>query len=234
MQLHILSGGAAEGLVHTLAPQFRAATGFDIQGTFGAVGAQRDKLLAGQPADILILTSALISDLTKAGHVAAGSAADLGVVRTGIAVQTGTPHPAIGNADELRAALLAADEIYLPDPKLATAGIHFAKVIAALGASEAVAGRLRVFPNGTTAMGTMAAASGRPLGCTQATEILNTSGVDFVGPLPAPFELATTYTAALCSRSQSADAARQFISLLTDDGTREIRARMGFGSSNQK
>ena len=53
-KLAILSGGAAQGLVAALAAQFKAETGCEIDGTFGAVGAMRDKLLsgtAGRPAD---------------------------------------------------------------------------------------------------------------------------------------------------------------------------------------
>ena len=45
--LNILSGGAAQGLVGSLAPTFKALTGFDIAGEFGAVGAMADKLRNG-------------------------------------------------------------------------------------------------------------------------------------------------------------------------------------------
>ncbi len=114
--------------------------------------------------------------------------------------------PPVGDADSLRAALLAADAIYFPDPKLATAGIHFAKVLDRLGIREAVADRLRPYPNGATAMREMASAQGRPIGCTQVTEILNTPGVTLVAPLPQEFELATIYTAAVATRSASPDA----------------------------
>jgi len=50
--LRILSGGAAQGLVASLAPKFKVQTGFDIEGEFGAVGAMADKLRSGTPADI--------------------------------------------------------------------------------------------------------------------------------------------------------------------------------------
>src|SRR6185436_8127067 len=181
MRLEILSGGAAQGLVTAVAPQFKSETGFDVGGSFGAVGAMRDTLLAGAPADVLILTAALIADLARDGHVAAGSAADLGVVRTAIAVRAGDPAPTVGDAAGLRAALLAADAIYFPDPKLATAGIHFAKVLHQLGISESVTARLRPYPNGATAMAAMAVSTdARPIGCTQVTEILHTPGVSLV------------------------------------------------------
>ena len=227
MKLTILSGGAAQGLVSALAPQFKSETGAEIDGRFGAVGAMRDKLLAGAAADMLILTSSLIADLAKAGHVAAS--ADVGSVATGVAVRTGDPAPAIGDADALRAALRAADGIYFPDPKLATAGIHFAKVLEKLGIADEVAPRLRTFPNGATAMRALAdAKGGRPIGCTQVTEILNTQGATLVGHLPKDFALATVYTLGICTKAQSPDLARKLAALLTAETTRDLRRRLGF------
>ena len=228
MQLEILSGGAAQGLVAAVTPQFKAETGFDIGGSFGAVGAMRDKLLAGAPADVLILTAALISELAGSGHAVAGSAADVGVVRTAIAVRSGDASPSVGGADGLRAALLAADAIYLPDPKLATAGIHFAKVLDRLGIRDAVAGRLRPYPNGATAMREMASAQGCLIGCTQVTEILNTPGVTLVAPLPKEFELATIYTAAVAAGAASPEQARRLVDLLSGASTQPLREHAGF------
>src|SRR5262249_36612516 len=98
MKLTLLSGGAAHALVAALPPELKAATGAEIEGTFGAVGAMRDRLLAGAPADMVILTSALIAELAKSGHVAAGSAADIGAVATAIAVRRGDPTPPVGDA----------------------------------------------------------------------------------------------------------------------------------------
>jgi molybdate transport system substrate-binding protein len=228
MRLEILSGGAAQGLVSAVAPQFKSETGFDIGGSFGAVGAMRDKLLAGTPADVLLLTATLIADLARDGQVAAESAADLGVVRTAIAVRAGDPAVTVSDAAGLRAALLTADAIYFPDPKLATAGIHFAKVLDQLGIRDTIADRLRPHPNGATAMREMAVSQGRPIGCTQVTEILNTPGVTLVAPLPKQFELATIYTAAVASRATSPDQARRLVALLSSPSTHPLRDRAGF------
>ena len=73
MQLKLLSGGAAQALVGAVAAQFKAETGFDIDGEFGAVGAMKARLLDGDPADLLILTRALIDELAAGGHVEAAS-----------------------------------------------------------------------------------------------------------------------------------------------------------------
>ena len=229
VQLTLLSGGAAQGLVHALAPRFKADTGCDIAGTFGAVGAMRDKLVAGAPADLVILTAALIDALAREGYVVAGSATDLGAVPTCIAVRSGDPVPPVGNADALRAALHAADAIYFPDPALATAGIHFAKVLDALGIAGELAPRLRPYPNGAAAMAALAASTDRrPIGCTQATEILNTPGTVLAAPLPGEYALAATYTVGIGAKAAQPEAARQFAGRLTHADSLDLRRRLGF------
>ena len=85
-RLDILSGGAAQGLVRAVEDEFRAGTGASLQGTFGAVGAMREKLLAGTPCDVLILTAAIIAALEASGQVVPGTSEPLGHVRTGVAV----------------------------------------------------------------------------------------------------------------------------------------------------
>lgn len=227
--VRVLSGGAAQGLVESLRESFESEAGHRIDGTFGAVGAMRDRLLAGEPADLLILTSALIAGLERDGHVAAGSARNIGDVETAIAIRHGDNAPSITDTDTLRMALLAADAIHLPDPTQATAGIHFARVMRELGIADQVADRLRPAPNGATAMRELAASkSTRPIGCTQVTEILATSGLDLVAPLPLGCALSTTYTVAITSRAAARDAAARLIAMLTDDTGRERRKTLGF------
>jgi molybdate transport system substrate-binding protein len=234
MKLVVLSGGAAEGLIGTLASRFRAETGCEIDGTFGAVGVMCDKLLAGAPVDLLILTRALIDELTERGQVLTGSAADVGTVLTAIAVRSGDPAPSVGDEAGLRMALLAADEIHCPDPNRATAGIHFADVLDRLGIAAEVAPRLRAHPNGMSAMRALATASSeRPIGCTQVTEILATPGVALIAPLPGKLGLSTVYTAAVCTGAALADQARALVALLAGDAASAARQQAGFASGGQ-
>jgi molybdate transport system substrate-binding protein len=227
--LNILSGGAAQGLVASLAPDFKALTGFDITGEFGAVGAMADKLRKGTPTDIVILTAKIIADLAGENVVVAASIADLGLVETAIAVRAGDPPVAVKDAAALREAFLAADAIFVPDTKVSTAGIHVAKILQQLGIASAVAARLKIYPNGATAMRHLAASDAeRPIGCTQSTEIISTPGVVLSGPLPPGCDLATMYTAAVTARAASAKQAQALIELLTAAGQRERRERAGF------
>ncbi len=227
--LHIISGGAAHGLVNQLRGVIYNETGRSVEGSFGAVGMMRDKLLAGEPCDVLILTQTLIEELTMAGRVVPGSARPLGVVKTGVAVRTGEPQPKVDTADALKAALLAAQGIYFPDPVKATAGIHFMNVLKKLGIAQQVAGALRPYPNGATAMKALAEASGPGLiGCTQVTEILYTPGVQLFALLPKEFELATVYTAAVAAKAEQPQAARMMIDLMVAPAAAELRRAGGF------
>lgn len=229
--VHLLSGGAAFGLVSKLEGRFAADTSCSISGTFNAVGAMRDQLLAGAPCDVVILTQALIAQLETSGHVLAGSARDLGKVKTGVAVRYGDAMPAVSTPDELKAALLNATGIYFPDPVKATAGIHFMNVMKLLGIDTAVADRLRPYPNGATAMGEMAKCNEPGLiGCTQVTEILYTAGVQLIAPLPLTFELNTVYTAAVSANADSPNAAAALVALLASPEAATLRQAGGFNS----
>lgn len=227
--IRILSGGAAQGLVGQLQERFASEQGFKVEGTFGAVGLMRDKVLAGEPCDLMILTGEQISILASQGQIAPRSARALGRVKTGIAVKAGLPLPDVSTQQALEAMLVQASGIYFPDPEKATAGIHFMKVLRMLGIEQQVAGKLRPFPNGATAMREMAAATGSNLvGCTQITEILSAQGVQLAGVLPRKFELATMYTAAVSSRAVEPQAAAALIELLAGEEARPLREAGGF------
>ena len=228
MDVYLLSGGAAAGLVNPLKAQFEAKHNCTLHGTFSAVGAMKEALLQDTPCDVVILSKALVQGLIDSGHVKAGSLRALGVVKTGIAVKHGTTHPAMATRADLQAAFRAAEGIYFPDPKLATAGIHFFKVLQTLGLDGELADRFRTYPNGATAMKEMALATGPVIGCTQVTEIKYTEGVDLVGVLPQEFELATVYALGISSRAQQPQIAQALSDALTDTSTEALRLAGGF------
>ena len=231
--LRVLGAGAAQGLVTALQEDFRVAAGAGVHGTFGAVGALMEKLLAGERCDIVVLTATIIADLERDGRVLPGTSAPLGRVRTGIAVRAGEVLPQVSGRAQLRDLLLAASGIYVPDTLRSTAGIHFARVLRRLGIHDDVAPRLRHYPNGATAMRELASAVGSGLvGCTQITEIKYTPGIALVGPLPAEFELATVYSVAVCTAARHPDLAMRFAALLSGPASRILRANSGFECEN--
>jgi molybdate transport system substrate-binding protein len=227
--LNILSGGAAQGLVASLARKFREQTGFDIAGDFGAVGAMAGKLHEGMPTDLVILTSALVADLARENLVVRTSIADIGRVETALAVRAADPPLSVHDLASLKDALLGADAIFVPDTNASTAGIHVAKVMQQLDIADALAARLKIYPNGATAMRHLAESDAvRPIGCTQSTEIVSTRGVKLSGPLPKGCDLSTLYTAAIATGAAQPREAQALIDLLTSGDQQELRTRAGF------
>ncbi len=227
--LHLLSAGAAQGVVRALEPALREHAGIALSARFGAVGAMKEALLAGEPCDAFISTARMVADLVADGLLQPEPVLALGRVRTGIAVRAGDARPAIGSANDLREALRAAPAVHFPDPERATAGIHFARVLGSLGLADELRGRLRTFANGATAMAELARCGLRgAIGCTQVSEILCTEGAQLVGPLPAEFELATAYVAAVPLRRTAPDAAARFVEWLGGEQSRAKRDAGGF------
>jgi molybdate transport system substrate-binding protein len=227
--VNLLSAGAAKGLVTALSAPFERETGHSLRAQFGAVGAMRERLDAGDACDLIILSRAMIDELARTGRVEPAGVADLGRVRTGVAALPSAPRPDVAGADALRSALRAASAIYFPDPQRATAGIHFMKVLTALGLAAEVAERLRPFANGATAMAEMArAADPASIGVTQITEILYTPGVSLVAPLPPQFELSTVYSAAVVAGSMQRAAAAELLRRLTGADAAALRRDGGF------
>jgi molybdate transport system substrate-binding protein len=227
--MNILSGGAAAAVVKGVQANFEKDTGCSINSLFSAVGMMRNQLLNGTACDLVILTRPLIQQLIESGHVVAGSAQSLGRVKTGVAVKAGRLHPAVNTREALTATFRTARGIYFPDPDHATAGIHFMNVLKSLGLDQELRDVFRVFPNGATAMQSMAGSDEPDLvGCTQVTEINYTPGVELVDVLPLEFELATDYTLGICTQTRQPELAQKLAAMLTGPDSAAIRQQGGF------
>jgi molybdate transport system substrate-binding protein len=226
--LQVFSAGAAEALLRSLSPRFELANKCQVCSRFGTAGAIAAKIAAEEAADVVILPDGLIEKFSRTDHVVSGTAAPVGRVPTALAVRTGDVPPNVGDAASLRTALLEAEHIYAPEWRHATAGIHFKHVLERLGIWNRVEPRVETFPSGAASMRAMAAAAGRCIGCAQATEIVAEPGVVLAGYLPDEFKLETVYTAAICRSSADAALARQFVELITGEGSRTVRATAGF------
>ncbi|MBU1360366.1 MAG: substrate-binding domain-containing protein [Gammaproteobacteria bacterium] len=229
MNLIVFSGGAAQAVVTGLQPAFEKAEACTLAGTFGAVGTMRDKLLAGEACDVLVLSESLIKQLTEQGHVVVGSARALGHVATGVAVPDGAPSIRVDSSEALRDSLASSTALFVPDLRKSTAGIHIAGVLKKLGLDDELAERIREFPNGATAMREMAQSGiAGAIGATQVTEIMGTPGIRLIAELPAEHALSTVYVAAVCSASEHPEQARRLVDRLSNEASADLRRRSGF------
>ncbi len=227
--LNIFSAGAAQAVVMQIAEKFQRESGNLVNASYGAVGAMKTRVVAGEPADVIILTAALIDELIQQGWVVPGSRVDLGKVGTGVAVRAGTPLPDVRNARVLRGNMLAAARILCPDPAVATAGKVVISVIDRLGIAGEVKPLLEYFPNGHAAMANLAQSSGTlEMGITQITEIVANKGVTLAGPLPPELQNIAVYSAGLAARSSHPERSKEFIRRLTGFNAQAVLSAAGF------
>ena len=192
---------------------------------WGTVGALRDRVLGGERPAVVILSDTALEQLAARGFIQRASILPIGNAATGLARHDGAPRRPIGNADELRAALLAAASIGWADASSgATAGRHFEDVIAALGIADEVRAKATLVRFGVEAV----AACGRgevELAVSQSTEIIGRPGVSLLGPFPAPFALSTRYAAAVV---EDGAVARNVMATLASPTMRAALHAIGF------
>lgn len=229
--INVISAGAAQSVAQQVAKALKAERNVEVTMSFGAVGAQKEKLLAGATADVIVLTAAMIDELIASGHVVAGSRRDLGQVGGGIAVRQGEIMPGVLTSAKLADALQRASAIYIPDPAIATAGRQFIEMCDTLSIAGAVRAKLRLFPNGFAAMSAIAKSAARnEIGCTQITEIKLVEGVTLVGYLHKELQRSTMYSLGIASRSNARELANGFAERLTGAVAASMLFAAGFGA----
>jgi molybdate transport system substrate-binding protein len=228
VELNVLAAGAVEAVVRDVVGSFERESGHKVKLTYAPVGALRDKIYAGEPADLTIVTPVIIEQLLARGLVRSGTRTDLGRVGGGIAIRKGAPRPAIGTPEELKRALLAAKEIYYADPKIATAGAYFLQVADRLGIGDEVRRKGRTAGGGKVSMELMAKSTVEAIGLTQISEILSVPEVELVGPYPGDLQLMTTYTGILLERTLHPVAAEGFLRFLTSSPVQARFKQQGY------
>lgn len=228
MELNVLAAGAVEAVVREMAGTFEKESGHKLKITYAPVGALRDQISAGEPADLAVVTPAIIEQLLARGLVRPVTRTDLGQVGGGIAVRKGAPRPAIGTPEELKQALLSATEIHYADPKIATAGAYFLKVADRLGIGEEVRKKGRTAGSGKASMELMAKSTAVAIGLTQISEILSVPEVELVGPYPGDLQLMTTYSGIVLERAPNPAAAEAFLKFLTSLPLQERFKKQGY------
>lgn len=219
--IKVMSAGAVQSMVTALGAEFERETGNRLNLIFNTVGALRDRLTAGEQADLVILSASAIEALEKTGLFVPGSGTDLGRTVTGVAVKDGAAVPDISTPEAFKQALLKARSVAYSDPKAGgSSGTFFAALLEKLGIAEAVNKKAVLGKRGYEVA--HAVAEGRAeIGTTFISEIIPVKGVKVVGPLPGTLHNVNTYTAAIPAGSPFRDAAKALLRALTNPATRD-------------
>jgi len=225
--LRIFSGGAPKEIFLQLTPQFEQASGHKVEYVFAVMSALRDKVAAGDKADVLVMPTNILDEYQKNGVVLAQGRAILGLVSINAVVRTGAPKPDLSTPDKFKQTVMNTRAIVHATPGATPSGTHMGKLIEQLGIADAMKGKIIHRP--ALEGGVQLVASGEAeIGFYPKSEVINTDGLDVVGPLPAAIQLTTIYGAAVTTASSSPDAGGAFIAFMTEPTHRAAWAHAGF------
>lgn len=162
--------------------------------------------------DIVILTHEAIDSLIGQGKAVAGSRLDLGRSVIGIAVRKGAGKPDISSPDALKRALLAAKSVAMR--RTGVSRIYFPTLLERLGIREQMKGK-RVMPEGEVAIGEVVARGGAELGVAQISEFVPFAGIEIVGPLPAPLQKSTIWSAGVLASAEDQKRAQDQVRFIS-------------------
>jgi molybdate transport system substrate-binding protein len=219
-EIRVLSVGAVQNAVKSLADDFARESGHQVIFTIGSPVIVMQKIKDGETYDAVIVSEPAMDQLDKEGTVNPESRVRLANTGMGVAVRDGAPLPDLSTPDAFKAALLAAKSIVYGDPTLPNqSGEKAEKILVKAGLLDALKPKLQVVP-GQGASQEMIAKGEVELGLYNVSEIPESKGLKLAGPVPPPLQINTTYEGALMSDGSVPEAARAFIRFLAEPDAR--------------
>jgi molybdate transport system substrate-binding protein len=214
-EVRVMISGGLTAAFNALVPVFEKQTGNKVMVAYGpSMGTTTNaipvRLERGEPADVLIMVGYALDDLAKKGKVVEGSQVELVKSAIGVAVKSGAPKPDISSADAVKQALLSAKSVAYSD---SASGVYIQnEMFKKLGIEDQMKGKARMIP--ATPVGEIVAKGEAELGFQQISELKPVAGIDIVGPLPAPLQKITVFSAGIATGSKEPDAAKALIKFL--------------------
>ena len=212
-EVKVLTSVALTSALDELAPQYESATGNKLKIGYSLIADIKRRIIAGETADVVILSRPVMDDLQKQDKFAPGSIANVAGTPVALAVRAGTPKPDISSVDALKRSLLAAKSIVYADPaKGGVSGVYFAGVVDRLGIAEQIKSKTILVPGAQAA--DVVARGEAEIGVGQASEIVPVAGAQLVGPLPGELASMTVFTAGIGAGTNAPEAAKSLIQFL--------------------
>ena len=220
--MKVLCTNGLKTVMVELVPGFERASGAKVTIAWGPAAGLVKQLESGADGDLAILTAEAVDALIDKGKVVAGSRVDLANSGIGLAVRKGASKPDIGSPEALKRALLAAKSV--AHSRMGGSGIYFPTVLARLGITDAMKGKI-VLPDPGTPVGDIVAKGDAEIGVQQISELLPVAGIELIGPLPPSLQKMTTFSAGLLAAAKEPDAAKALVKFLVAESPPLLAAK---------
>ena len=213
-EIKVLTSVALTPVLDELKPKFEQASANKLAIGYALIAEIRKRMLAGETADVIILSRPVMDELQKDSKFAPGPIVDIAGTAVALAVRAGAPRPDIGTVEALKRTLLAAKSIVYADPaKGGASGVYFAQVLERLGIAQQMKPKTMLVPGAQAAE--VVAKGEAELGVAQTSEIVTVAGAQVLGPLPGEYGRVTLFSGAVGAGSKVAEEAKALLRFLT-------------------
>lgn len=222
MEIALFTSNSMRGVLNELLPQYERATGNKVRVSYDPAQIMRQRIDAGETADVGILGRAMLDELAAQGKIVAESRRTLARCGVGVGVLAGKPKPDVSTLDAFKRALLDAKSIAFTVS--GASGIHFSGIIEKLGIAEAIHAKAVRQPGGL--VGELLVAGKADLAIQQIPELMAVPGVEVVGPLPQEIQATSVSGVGIFTSSQQSEAAQTLLDLIASpESARVFRAK---------
>lgn len=226
-ELKVISAGAVRGVVGGMIDDYSKQTGIKLNFTVGPTGLLRQTIASGAPADLIIASSPLMTEIEQTGKIMPGSRVNLGRLGLGVVIRSGAVAPDVSTPEALKQTLIKAQSIAHTDPKLGgTSVIHLMKIADGFGIADIVSKKSVNATGGNDAVAKVAKGEAE-IAIVLVSEI-HDKGARLAAMLPEPLQLWTVYAAAIPLSSTDPKNARAFIDALTSPALRHRWTEAGW------
>ena len=209
--LRALSSNGVRAALDELVPQCERTVGRTLAIEFGTSASIRQRIAGGEAVDVAFVTSEVVAELAKGGHVTAASITPLGRAGIGIGIRAGARRYDIGTADAIKQALLTARSVsYAQD---GASRVHIERMFERLGIAAEMKAKT-LLEQGSVRAAAKVVDGDAELLLTLVSEILPVAGMELLGPLPSEFQSYISFDAALGTHAVDAAAARAFVACI--------------------
>jgi len=224
-EVTLIAPGGIRAATEQIIPAFEKTTGHKVKATFGSGGGTKERVIKGEPFDVLIVQPPL-EPVIASGHVVAASETPLATVAVGIAVRAGATKPDISTADAVKRLLLESKAISFPNAASgAAAGVSFNETLQRLGIADAMKPKIKIAQGGRGAMELLAKGE-VDIGLTFLSEITDT-GVEAVGILPREISTPTALVGFLSVHAKAPEAALALLRYLSSPDAAAVYTACG-------
>ena len=211
-QVRIIASNGVKAVLDDLRPQMERAAALPVRADYATSASQAQKIQAGAPFDLAVMTSDMIDALIKAGKLSPNGKIVLARAGVGVGIRKGAKRPDINSPAAFKTALLNAKSItYAGD---GASRVPLEKSFESMGIASAMKAKT-ILEQGSTRATARVAKGEAEMVLTLVSEILPAPGVELVGPIPAEYQSYISFSAALSAKPGNSAAAAAIMKVLS-------------------